>query len=1183
MATANDLLITLLFDLVDRVPDSPRRVLFKGVSNLYNGFEQRAKVEHLDWDVRVTRKDTDVVGARNDPTIAVLVVFYRAEVRERESLNAFRLFNEDEIARALVARLSRDTLLPGLSEPYDDDERDRLDFLRDLTYPSVERLAEFLLKGKKDVGTSLPLLGLFRDPNLHLGMPIRQWEAQLRENQQAAVLRWRDFLRKGTDTKAGRQALGDERVALLRQVETDPSKRQQVHANVTLDEALSILDPPTRLVVRIMAARYTRQQAEDLVRAVKSGKAGYAGSLDLEQLTQGLPPLPDQIWRMLDEVAPQKPMEGDRDGDEPPADQETDLRRVGFCLEGLLRLAQQKDLHFPRHVEIRRTDIEDDYCAQLKIEDDGCLQVTMDNESARFLSVPGASDAGELQYEVRLPDDAAFRFTMGMMPRWLEPYAEDWLDDGYWKTVESLNPEHAHVWRTLHEHVKALRDVVDPEWKKPSEDEERSDTDREPNNSIYAIFDLLYFAHRERFDAFLDAWLAAATLPWRDPKLAQASQEWNIAVAGLLRLGTAQRTDGGTVIFPFYPLRLAWYREVFHRIEGWLAQTAQSGKPLAFEPSVLAEQLKPVDRPRVLFERDEREGNKRLVEASADNYFIAHFVPEDQRQRVHPPIYRAQQKIDQFGRMWPFSLDRLHLAFQPGDAGDDIHRLLARDSDVHPDAAYRVRAMVESTGMMTVFDRRLLSTSEDTVDLLTQEHHESMLPRVDYAKGQLQYEGEGAIAETQQATIHIALLVDAFSEGQRGFRKAPGRLSPKPHWANFRRLVEDNSLQAREELAHVDISAPPYHTNIDPIKDKKLDLVYVPFSGDRPEYLRMLYDSLMAWQYGGQFDEGVYFEEVHWNTEHLQRLHDCADWVLLFDRTLDKSLFETLTPAGVRLIDYHPNLPGGYKMSISSSRTGAVEWQLAQVLQQFFPHEKIDVDQVAARILDTLSGFASDLLLKTLGGGSLAQELLGLYATYLALIAEGEFVVGQDRLIPLDDYQGWFGRRTQRGRRADMMVLRHPRPDVLRLIAVESKWYKSAVGPTFVKNEFDQGGQMRTTVTTLRDLFDPAQDRLDKHYWQKMLASLLDTAPDCWDSFHQRLGNGEWSLEVDGIVYVHQYEERDPDRLSARNEELLTETATCLQFPAAQPFFCLGPDARRLRLKPRDEIVRLFAEAGKGR
>ncbi len=305
------------------------------------------------------------------------------------------------------------------------------------------------------------------------------------------------------------------------------------------------------------------------------------------------------------------------------------------------------------------------------------------------------------------------------------------------------------------------------------------------------------------------------------------------------------------------------------------------------------------------------------------------------------------------------------------------------------------------------------------------------------------------------------------------------------------------------------------------------------------------------------------------------RLRD-KSWVLLFDRTLDKTLFETLTPAGVKLIDYYPNLPGGYKMSVSSRRTDAVEWQLAQVLHQFFSPQELDARRVAGQMLNKLSEFASGLLLKTLGGGSLAQELLGLYATYLSLIAEGEFVPGQDWLIPLDDYQGWFGRRTRRGRRADLMVLRNPAPRTLQMVAVESKWYKRGIGKKFIQDEFDQDGQIRTTVTSLRSLFDPAQDRLDKHYWQKTLSSLLDTAPESWEEFRKQLGTREWSLAVDGIVYVHRYSEQDLEKLQARNADWLVEVAECLNFPDDEPNFYLGPKARRLRLKARQEIVDLF-------
>ncbi len=1167
MSTADELLVTLLIDLVNKVPDQPKRVLFKGVSNLYPDFEERTRPE---WDVRVTQAGVDVVSARNDPSIPVLVVFYRAEIRERESLNAFRLYTEDEIAKALVERLAVDGFLP---ESYNQDERSRLTLLLDIVYPSVEQLAKFLLAGKDSVGASLPLLGLFRDPNLRLDMPIRQWDARLRENQQTAVLRWRDFLGKGIGTRVGRQTLGDERVGLLREAEVDPAKRESVLMQVTLNDALSILNPPTRLVESIMSARFTRGQAEQLVSDLKSTQVEHREELTrlLEEKLKGLPALSDTVRQRLQALVRVTIDDDDDSGSE----RELDLRRVGFCLEGLLRLAREPDVAFPNRLTIKRTGRNGEYCAKVEIQD-GRLNVTMDDDASRFLSVPGVSGLSELEYEVCLPNNKRYRFTLGVLPHWLEQYAEDWLDDAYWEAVKALNPEHANRWHTLHRRVQELRDIVDPDWKREqTEDEERDSEDREPNNPIYAIFDLLYLANRELFDAFLDDWLSVATLPWRETKLHEKPQEWRKAVSGLLQLGTAHPSNGKTVLFPFYPLRLAWYREVFRKIESWLAQAVENARPLVFEPGVLAEQLKPFDRPRALFN-----GKRRLVEATTNSFFIVQFVSELQHQHARPPLYRARQKLGQFGRMWPFSLDRLHLAFQPSDASEDIYQLLVRDADDQPNAAYRVRALVESTGSMTVFDHQLLSTSEETVDLLTQEHYESILPRVDYAKGQLVHEGGEEGSEPQAVSAHVTLLVDAFDEDRYDFGEVVGRLSKNPNWVAFGDLVQEDSASSREKLVRVDLSAPPYHTG--PMEDNSRKLVFVPLSGGEPEYLRMLYDSLMAWQYHDAFNEGVYYEQVRWDVEHLDRMHDQADWVLLFDRTLDRSLFETLTPAGVKLIDYYPDLPGGYKMSVSSRRIDAVQWQLAQVLRQFFPGEELDVLGVAERMLDTLSEFASGLLLKTLGGGSLAQELLGLYATYLSLIAEGEFVPRRDWLIPLDDYQSWFGRRTQRGRRADLMVLSNPVPDALRLTAVESKWYANPVRRSFVRDEFDKDGQMRTTVTSLRSLFDPTQERLDSHYWQKMLSSLLDAAPSSWESLRQQLGTNRWHLEVDGVVYVHQYREEDIDGLRAHNEDLLAEVAACIVYPDDGPLFYLGPGFKRLRLKPRDEIVRLFAQEAEG-
>jgi hypothetical protein len=148
------------------------------------------------------------------------------------------------------------------------------------------------------------------------------------------------------------------------------------------------------------------------------------------------------------------------------------------------------------------------------------------------------------------------------------------------------------------------------------------------------------------------------------------------------------------------------------------------------------------------------------------------------------------------------------------------------------------------------------------------------------------------------------------------------------------------------------------------------------------------------------------------------------------------------------------------------------------------------------------------------------------------------------------------------------------------MVAVESKWYKQSISKGFVREEFGKDGQMRTTVASLRSLFDPSQDRLDRHHWQRTLSSLLDAAPISCAGLHER---GEWLLEVDGIVYVHQYQVESGEQLQARGTELFAEIAEQVTYPDAEPFFCQGPGVARLRLKGREEIVRLFSHKEESR
>ena len=106
-----------------------------------------------------------------------------------------------------------------------------------------------------------------------------------------------------------------------------------------------------------------------------------------------------------------------------------------------------------------------------------------------------------------------------------------------------------------------------------------------------------------------------------------------------------------------------------------------------------------------------------------------------------------------------------------------------------------------------------LGYGEETVDLLTEEHHESILPRVDYAKAPTAAADDGSGDGSGKVGAHIALLVDAFSEEGFDFRQGAGKLNPYPEWQKLAGVrTGRHTWIHRAALAAVDICAPPCHT-----------------------------------------------------------------------------------------------------------------------------------------------------------------------------------------------------------------------------------------------------------------------------------------------------------------------------------------------------------------------------------
>lgn len=112
-------------------------------------------------------------------------------------------------------------------------------------------------------------------------------------------------------------------------------------------------------------------------------------------------------------------------------------------------------------------------------------------------------------------------------------------------------------------------------------------------------------------------------------------------------------------------------------------------------------------------------------------------------------------------------------------------------------------------------------------------------------------------------------------------------------------------------------------------------------------------------------------------------------------------------------------------------------------------------------------------------------------------------------------------------------------------------------------------------MRSLRELFDPRQTRLDRDYWSKVLAGLLRDAPAEWRTFCGNLGGAGWDLQVDGMVYVHQYAERDDKTLAEHIAALDTSVLKHISDDRGMHFW-RGPTFRRLQLTSYLDLVHLL-------
>ena len=444
------LIVTVLRSLVESVREQPRRVLFKGMADYFTIFQEYVTEQKLSWEIKATQQGAEIVRSRNDPAVETLVVFYQEEVKERESLNAFCQFNEDAVAEGLLALV----LDKGVaSETYTKEETEKLDLLLGPAKPSPERLAAFLLAGKANVGEALPLLGLFRDPELNYGVRQNTWQTHVsNDNYQTAVLRWRDFLDKAQRPKYALQLSGS-RPSLLKEAATNPGLKGQVLKMVTLAEALTILNPPSRQVEKLMNVGLGRLEAQNLLDQVKAGK------IDPLIPSAEFPELPEEAIKILKPLYKPRVEKDDSEG-LPEVDGKP--RRVGCCLEGLLQLTLEEG-PLPPHLILERIEPPcPDQKVELRLEKEG-WRPTLDGEAIRSLST--APKASELIFKVSSPlkkSASLIHFSLANLAGHLEGFQECWPEESFWKQAVELYPESRDRWDNLREHVNEIRTIVTP-------------------------------------------------------------------------------------------------------------------------------------------------------------------------------------------------------------------------------------------------------------------------------------------------------------------------------------------------------------------------------------------------------------------------------------------------------------------------------------------------------------------------------------------------------------------------------------------------------------------------------------------------------------------------------------------------------------------------------------------------
>ncbi len=270
----------------------------------------------------------------------------------------------------------------------------------------------------------------------------------------------------------------------------------------------------------------------------------------------------------------------------------------------------------------------------------------------------------------------------------------------------------------------------------------------------------------------------------------------------------------------------------------------------------------------------------------------------------------------------------------------------------------------------------------------------------------------------------------------------------------------------------------------------------------------------------------------------LEAIHKRTDWVINLDSLLDKKILEEF---GANVIKYRKARHINRNLVVSSkANTVLLENHLIKKFTGFNVKESV-VKSSVEHIIKSANELSGDILLKAIGRGHFANEMLGLVLT--KTILEG-CALKNNILIYIDDYADWFLSSvnseekllmTQNNVLADILsitpIFTDGKITTIYIDVIESKFCNESNHIGHSKKSLQQ---TKDSYAQIRKVFEE-NDCFDKEYWLAKISDLIV------ETYHKSFAGGLTSEDIRNAmrldkninfivrgmsyVFVHDHEE----------------------------------------------------------